>query len=647
MLRFFSSMLVRSMAASILIFLLISLFARVTLFFQSISSVDWNMSLLGAFFCGILSDLAASIFACLPWILLIMLTPARLWRSRAGTWVYSICLLLFIMALVFTSASEWVFWDEFGVRFNFIAVDYLVFTTEVVENIVQSYPIGLILLGVGVLSSGFVFLLYRMGIVRWVLSADHRWLPKISACLTAIAIMVSLTLAYSQSYLPRFSNTYHGELAKNGCWSFFAAYHNMEIDYDQWYRTMPIDEAKARIAKNISSSQAIFPTGDDERFERVIQGQQPERRWNVIVVCMESMSAQFMDYAGNTKQLTPRLDQLARNSIFFSNLMATGTRTVRGMEALTLNLPPTPGQAIFYRPQGVNLKTTFTPFLERGYDCAFVYGGHGQFDYMNRYFSTSGCRIVDLSEWKKEDVTMKTAWGACDEDLFHKTISEADRAFAEGRGFHYFCMTTSNHRPYDFPDGRIQKKNRSPREAAVQYADWAVGDLIDRASTKPWFKDTLFVICADHCASSAGKAELDVTKYHIPAMIYNPQHVPAKKINRLCSQIDVMPTVFSLLGWNHQTVGFGEDQLNPEVMQKSGRAYISNYQKIAMLRDDKLAILKPGRECSLYQCDLTGGQLKPLTVNDSDELLNDAVASYQTAAWLFKTGKLKRDGESH
>lgn len=604
------------------------------------------MSLVGAFICGTLSDLAASIFASLPWILLSMVTPSRLWRSRAGKWAYSCCLLMFIMALVFTSVSEWVFWDEFGVRFNFIAVDYLVFTTEVVENIAQSYPIPLILLGVGVVSGGLVLLLRRMGIVRWVLGADHRWLPKAGASLSAVAIMAVLTISWSQSYLPRFSNTYNGELAKNGCWSFFAAYHNMEIDYDQWYRTMQIEEAKARMARNISTAQAIFPGGDHAPFERMIQGKAPEHRWNVIVVCMESMSADFMSYAGNAKQLTPRLDELAQNSIFFSNLMATGTRTVRGMEALTLNLPPTPGQAIFYRPQGVNLKTTFTPFLERGYDCAFLYGGHGQFDYMNRYFSTSGCRIVDLGEWRKEEVTMKTAWGACDEDLFHKAISEADRAFAEGRGFHYFCMTTSNHRPYDFPDGRIQKKTGSAREAAVQYADWAVGDLIDRASTKPWFHDTLFVICADHCASSAGKAELDVTKYHIPAMIYNPRHVPAKRIDRLCSQIDVMPTVFSLLGWKHQTAGFGEDQLDPEVMRKPGRAYISNYQKIAMLRDDKLAILKPGRECSLYECDLAEGRLKPLTADDSDELVNDAAASYQTAAWLFKTGRLRRDGES-
>lgn len=635
------------MVVALLGFLIFSLLTRLALLSQSLQSVDWNMSLIGAFVVGLLADFTTSLFALLPWLLLILFTPASLWRSRMGSWVYSFFLLVFITALIFICTSEWVFWDEFGVRFNFIAVDYLVFTTEVVENIVESYPIGFILLGIAVLSGSIVFFLRKMGVVRWVLAGENRLLPRIGVSVAAWAIMTFLSFFYRQSALPHFSNQYNGELAKNGCWSFFAAYHQMEIDYDQWYLTMPIADAKERVHKNLHTSNASFPEADDVPFERRVVGKKPEQRLNIIVVCMESMSADFMSYAGNRKQLTPRLDQLAKDSIFFSNLMATGTRTVRGMEALTLNMPPTPGQAIFYRPQGVDLKTTFTPFLERGYECAFLYGGNGQFDYMNRYFSTSGCRIVDLGAWKEADVTMKTAWGACDEDLFHKAISEADRAFADGRNFHYFCMTTSNHRPFDFPDGRIQRKSSNAREAAVQYADWAIGDLIDRASSKPWFKDTLFVICADHCASSAGKAELDVTKYHIPAMIYNPRHAPARTIDRLCSQIDVMPTVFSLLGWNYRTVGFGENQMDPEVMARPGRAFISNYQKIAMLREDKLAILKPNRESSLYQCDLAEGRLAPLPKDSSGVLLKDTIAFYQTASWLFKNGKLKRDEESH
>jgi hypothetical protein len=183
-----------------------------------------------------------------------------------------------------------------------------------------------------------------------------------------------------------------------------------------------------------------------------------------------------MTYVGKRTGYTPNLDRLAKESLFFENLYATGTRTVRGMEALTLNLPPTPGQAVIYRPEGTDLTTTFSPFLDRGYDCAFFYGGDGRFDYMNRYFSTAGCRIMDVNAWKPEDLTFKTAWGACDEDLFNKTISEADACHEADKPFHFFCMTTSNHRPFDFPAGRIDETPTGKRKPAVKYADWAIGN---------------------------------------------------------------------------------------------------------------------------------------------------------------------------
>lgn len=328
--------------------------------------------------------------------------------------------------------------------------------------------------------------------------------------------------------------------------------------------------------------------------------------------------------------------------MFFENLYATGTRTVRGMEALTLGLPPTPGQSIIYRPEGTNLVTSFSPFLDRGYDCAFFYGGDGRFDFMNRYFSTSGCRVMDVNAWEAKDVTFKTAWGACDEDLFRKTIQQADASHAAGKPFHYFCMTTSNHRPYDFPEGRIDMPSHSGRVGAVKYADWAVGNLIAEASRKPWFKDTLFVFSADHCASSAGKTELDVTKYRIPAMIYNPSLVPAKRISALCSQVDVMPSVLGLLNWNYDTLGYGHDLLAPSADALPSRAFVSNYQKIGLLREEGIAILKPNRQFSAYGCDRVTGDYSPLDPAVSDKLVHDATVFYQSASWLFTSGGLKR-----
>jgi len=174
----------------------------------------------------------------------------------------------------------------------------------------------------------------------------------------------------------------------------------------------------------------------------------------------------------------------------------------------------------------------------------------------------------------------------------------------------------------------------------VKYSDWAVGNLIENASKKPWFKDTLFIFVADHCASSAGKSDLDVTKFHIPAMIYNPGLIQPQTYSKVCSQIDLMPTVFGLLNWNYETLSYGHDLLAPSAPSLTERAFISNYQKIAMLEKDSLVILKPKRESSLYSCDLKTGDLSP-PKSENPEILHKATAFYQSASWLFGSGKLK------
>ncbi len=622
------------------IFLGISLLSRVLLMVQSIRDVSWNGSLLGSFACGFGFDIAAGAFVLAAATLLGLILPSGFIRKKWGQLSMAGVMVVFTTVMIFITTSEWFFWDEFGVRFNFIAVDYLIWTQEVLGNINESYPMVPIMLAVLAVGAGIVGLLKWKGAFAWAADGDTGWKGRVATALVGLTVAVATFLGVNQSSIPIFTNQYHGELAKNGCWSFFAAYKQMELNYNQWYPKLPHNEALTAAKKLLVTPNEVATTSAVEDFHRSIKGRGPEKKWNVIFICLESHGADFMAYTGSKKNLSPNLDRLANESIFFENLYATGTRTVRGMEALTLNIPPTPGASILYRPEGTNLVTTFTPFLKRGYDCGFFYGGDGRFDYMNRYFSTSGARIMDANAWEKKDTTFKTSWGACDEDLYNKAISEADKDYAAGKPFHFFCMSTSNHRPYDFPE-KPGIKPRSGSKAEVRYADWAVGDLIKNASTRPWFKDTLFVICADHCASSAGKAELNVTKFHIPAMIYNPELIGTKKIPALCSQIDLMPTVFGLLNWNYETLSFGHDLLAPNADTLPQRAFISNYQKIGLLQKDSLAILKPKSPTSFYDCDLATGDLTPAKAEDKANLLEEAISYYQSASWLFQSGNLK------
>lgn len=629
------------------VFFTASLISRLALLVQAAHDVSWGGPLFGALATGMWYDAAAGVFAAIPWLLLGAVLPSRLRRSRAALVLSGGLMTVFVGLLIFITTAEWFFWDEFGARFNFIAVDYLIWTQEVLGNITESYPMVPIIGGIVAMAGGIVWLMFRKGVLRWALAGEDTWLGRIAPPVFGL-VLAGLAVRYvNQSSIPAFANQYHGELAKNGCWSFMAAFKQMELDYEKWYRKLPKNEALAEAKRLLATPDEPARSELVEDLHRKITGRGPEKNWNVMLICMESMSGSYMSYAGGKEGLTPCLDKLAKESLFFDNLYATGTRTVRGMEALTLNLPPTPGQAIIYRPEGTDLTTTFTPFIDRGYDCAFFYGGDGRFDFMNRYYSTGGCRIMDVNAWKKEDVTMKTSWGACDEDMFRKAISEADADDAAGKPFHYFCMTTSNHRPYDFPDGRIDMKSHSGRRAAVKYSDWAIGYLLDEARKKPWFNNTLFVIVSDHCASSAGKSEIDVTKYRIPAMVYNPGLVPARTVSTLCSQIDLMPTVFGMLNWNHDTLSYGHDLLAPSAASRPGRAFVSNYQKIALLTDDGIAILKPNRKVSTYSCDRMTGDCTPLDAAKAEALVRDATVYYQSASWLFGSGGLKRHPGDH
>lgn len=639
--RIFRSASSRLAALVFAMFVVFSQISRLALFAAAFRDLTWDSSIAGIFACGLFFDGMAGLFAVIPWIIFGALMPGKFLKSRGGRTLTVAGLVVFSALMLFITASEWFFWREFGARFNFIAVDYLIWTQEVLGNIAESYPMVPILSGIGMIAGIGVWGLARAGVLNWAVNGAASWKRRIAWLAAGLALPAFATAYVSQAAAPSFSNQYHAELAKNGCWSFFAAFRQMELEYDKWYVKLPDEQLRAGVNKLLGQQVATAHPSEDVPLRRTIAARGPENRWNVILVCMESMSGSFMERMGGADGITPNLDRLANDSIFFENLYATGTRTVRGMEAITLGIPPTPGQAVIYRPAGTHLVTSFVPFLERGYDCAFFYGGDGRFDFMNRYFSTAGCRIMDAGAWNERDVTFKTAWGACDEDLFRKTLAEADADHAAGKPFHFFCMTTSNHRPYDFPEGRIDLPSHSGRKAAVKYADWAVGQFIEEASRKPWFKDTLFVMVADHCASSAGKSEIDVTKYRIPALIHNPSLVPARRIGQLASQIDVMPTVLGLLGWPHEYRGYGNDLLDPAKMDAAGRAFVSNYQSLGLLTHDGIAILKPNRQVSAHSCDLVTGDFGPLDPSRREALVHDATVYYQSASRLFESGGLR------
>lgn len=202
----------------------------------------------------------------------------------------------------------------------------------------------------------------------------------------------------------------------------------------------------------------------------------------------------FSEFRDDGQKLTPELEKLASESLYFSHVYSTGTRTVRGIEALTLARPPLPGMPIVRLQGNDNLRGIWSVFRERGYDTKWIYGGYGYFDNMNAYFAGNGFTVVDRTVMQPEEITFSNIWGVCDENLFARAIKEADASHAAGKPFFNFVLTTSNHRPYTYPDGRISIPSKSGRNGGVMYADYSIGKFMEEARKHPWFDDTVFVL---------------------------------------------------------------------------------------------------------------------------------------------------------
>lgn len=617
-----------------LLFLALSLLVRVALLIRCAGEAAWDASLLAAFFWGLVYDVVTAGLFALPITLVLTLLPAGWFERRRGRLLVHLAGLGITAGLLFIAVAEWTFWDEFKVRFNFIAVDYLIYTTEVIGNIRESYNMPLILGGVALAALLVYGLLVRSGWVAvWMSSAHAPLGPRWRAGAVWFVVPLLAGLALDSRHLPEFANDHNRELAKNGPWSFFAAFRYNELDYATFYPTLPEDEAFARLRAELLADGAA-PLNDNPRDTlRWIGNAGPELRPNIIQITVESLGAEFLGHYNPESKLTPVLDGLIPHSLVFEQAYATGTRTDRGMEATVLSLPPTPGRSIVKRPRNSNLFSFGSVLRSRGYDTAFIYSGFGYFDNMNAFFGNNGYRVVDRASVADEDITFANAWGACDEDLYNWTLREADRSAQAGRPFHFFVMTTSNHRPFTFPDGRIDLPSKtSGRAGAVKYTDYAIGKFLRDAAQKPWFRNTIFVIVADHCAESAGRTELPVYNYHIPLIIYAPGgQIKPGKVPTLMSQIDLPPTLLGLLNWSYPSRFYGRDVLHAH---NPPRAYIGNYQRLGLLRDNILTILKPVRQDSQYRYQPSDASVHPLEPPDRESLAT-TIAAYQTAAQLY------------
>ena len=562
-------------------------------------------------------------------------------RDTIRLWLFSFVIFVFVVCILQNAISEYLFWNEFGVKYNFIAVDYLVYTNEVIGNIMQSYPVIPIFGGLFLVAAIITYYIVKYS--KKYIFEIPTFVEKIKLSVFYFAVFgLSLVVVPILSSKENSQNIFTNELQSNGLYKFYLAFTNAELDYFKFYKTLATDEAFAILKNQI-------PGIADQSNLRDIKSEFTEIRKNVVLITIESYSADFLKTYGNEQNITPFIDSLSSKSLLFTNLYAVGNRTVRGLEAVTMCVPPTAGESVVKRKENKNKFTTGSVFASKGYQVKYLYGGDAYFDNMKDFFSGNGYDLVDKNTFAPTEITFQNIWGVCDEDMANKAIKTMNFEAKTGKPFFNHWMTVSNHRPFTYPNGKIDiPSDTKSREGGVKYTDYALKYFFAMAKKQSWYKNTIFVILADHCASSSGKTELPLDKYRIPAMIFDPNK-SGEICNKLMSQIDIMPTAMGLLNFSYQSKFFGQDVLKNDFKP---RALIATYQSLGLIKNDVLTIISPKQQ--VKQFGLTS-VLNPklgtdfqimfnakMLVKPRPDLVNETISYYQTASEMLKNKKYQK-----
>lgn len=616
---------------------------RLVLFFAFKPPALPAADVLLAFLSGFHRDLFAALAETIPLLFWMLVVPDR--RFGAG-WHRVLFLggcFVFWFVQTFLLFAEFFFFDEFKSRFNTVALDYLLYPTEVFINIWQSYHVGVVLVLCLGLSLGWLFAASRLFGQMWErpFPAKSRLLLLAAAVALAALLAPTLNLKGARVSGDRTLN----EVANNGALSFIAAAWTHNLNYAAFYQTMPKDEAYQRARRLLAEPDAQFVAAGDS-IRRRVAGDPARPRLNVVIVLEESLGSEFWGCLGQTNTLTPEMDKLAaEEGMLFSNLYASGNRTVRGFEGVLSSFPPLPGDSIVKRDRSDNVETIARVLKRDGYSSLFLYGGRGLFDGMRSFALRNGYdRFIEQKHF--EHPTFTTIWGVCDEDIFLRAVEEFRELSRTGQPFCGTILSVSNHKPYTYPKGKIpEDPDQRRREYAVKYSDYALGQFFKAAKQESFWTNTVFAVVADHGARVYGEQTIPIHSYEIPLLIAGPAVVRnPSRVSQLGCSLDVPTTVLGLLGRPYETLFFGRDLLKAK--PEAGRAFLNHNRDIGMLTRDRLVVLGLKQTVEFYQGDpkIVDMTLLHQPTDTDRELEKDATAIYQVADDLYMHQRFRIDG---
>lgn len=423
------------------------------------------------------------------------------------------------------------------------------------------------------------------------------------------------------------SNSFLNKMGLNPTFTFLKSYLNSTNKKYAKVRLMDGKDALHQAQDLLSVTDTTLATP----LSRQIIGDSNAIKPNIVVVMMERMSAYNMEYFGNQNNMTPFLDSMAHESLFFDHFYTAGIHTFNGVFSTLYSYPA------LYRQHTMKILRSYDGIAHalkaKGYSTTYFTPHDSQHDNIEGFLRNNDFDEI-ISEANYPSAEVKTNMGVPDDYLFRYAIPHLNNLAASGKPFFSAFMTGSNHGPYYVPE-YFQSDRTDPKEQVVQYADWSLRRFLNLAKQQAWFENTLFVFLADHGFRLAPVYDVPLNYFHSPLIFYMPSRILPKKEHKMASQVDVFPTIMGLIGQDYVNSTLGINLL------KESRPYaIMNANSLVGIIDSTdLCLMKDNGDKIEFYHHLEGDKtdLYQQNKDKADAMAEYAKVMMQTHQYLIET----------